>query len=226
MLVEVVRALERRICTPYMNKTKEICTDIGLDLVAKGDVIYRDGIPSSDLWPEDSVLAEMIADLTLKGAANKLRVPSNLLYSRSIRREIPRPSRALNSKIDGTGISREKIEWPSDEELADLLRNLPRTEVARRLGVSDNAVKKRCRLRGIEEPDTRRMMPTPPDTVAKREARVTEERLKRLTYLHGTLRGYRLECALGIPTCTDCRSAASENQSAKRERKRRASGTP
>ena len=43
-----------------------------------------------------------------------------------------------------------KIQWPTDEELQTKLKVTPVRTVARELGVSDNAVLKRCRKRGIE----------------------------------------------------------------------------
>ena len=45
-----------------------------------------------------------------------------------------------------------KTEWPSDEELKQLLWERPSTQMAKDLGVSDAAISKRCRKRGIEKP--------------------------------------------------------------------------
>lgn len=42
--------------------------------------------------------------------------------------------------------------WPPDDELAAIVWKDPVTEVARRLGVSSTAVKKRCKQRGISTP--------------------------------------------------------------------------
>lgn len=39
---------------------------------------------------------------------------------------------------------------PSKEELAELVAKMPMTQVGKHFGVSDNAVRKRCRLLGIE----------------------------------------------------------------------------
>lgn len=57
---------------------------------------------------------------------------------------------------------RAKIEWPSDSDMVELLSMRSRVEVSEMLGVSDNAVKKRCLTRGIKEPDYRRMRPRKP----------------------------------------------------------------
>lgn len=45
-----------------------------------------------------------------------------------------------------------KIDWPSDEELAKLVWQEPRSALAKRLGVSDVAIAKRCRKHNIAQP--------------------------------------------------------------------------
>jgi hypothetical protein len=45
-----------------------------------------------------------------------------------------------------------KIAWPDKERLAKLLWAKPATQIAAELGVSDTAIKKHCRLLGIEKP--------------------------------------------------------------------------
>ena len=46
----------------------------------------------------------------------------------------------------------DKVKWPAVNELQKLVWELPVTAVAKRLGVSDRAVKKRCKREGIETP--------------------------------------------------------------------------
>lgn len=46
----------------------------------------------------------------------------------------------------------EKIDWPSDTELSEMVWQGPVLQLARRLGVSEVSVKKRCRARGISTP--------------------------------------------------------------------------
>jgi hypothetical protein len=48
--------------------------------------------------------------------------------------------------------SREKAAWPSNEELFKMVWKKPALTVAKELGVSAPALKKRCRSRGIETP--------------------------------------------------------------------------
>ena len=53
---------------------------------------------------------------------------------------------------DVTNSNREKIAWPTDAQLSRIVWAMPMTTVARRFGVSDTAVKKRCRARHILTP--------------------------------------------------------------------------
>lgn len=48
--------------------------------------------------------------------------------------------------------SKEKIEWLSDQELAKLVWQKPRTQLAKEFGVSDKAIAKRCNKLGIRQP--------------------------------------------------------------------------
>jgi hypothetical protein len=48
--------------------------------------------------------------------------------------------------------TREKIEWPSDKELEKLVWEIPRSRLAKKLGVSDRAIAKRCKSREIPQP--------------------------------------------------------------------------
>lgn len=54
-----------------------------------------------------------------------------------------------------------KINWISDEELKLLIESIPMLQIGKRLGVSDNAVRKRCISRGIEYPKRGRGYWTP-----------------------------------------------------------------
>ena len=49
-------------------------------------------------------------------------------------------------------ISQAKIEWPTDRELQEFVNLRPMTQIAISLGVSDKAIKKRCRKHGIITP--------------------------------------------------------------------------
>ena len=55
-----------------------------------------------------------------------------------------------SSKCSGT--FQEKICWPSDTDLSDLVWQQPLTKLAKQLGVSDKAVRKRCVKRGVPLP--------------------------------------------------------------------------
>jgi hypothetical protein len=49
-------------------------------------------------------------------------------------------------------LSSEKIAWPSDEKLHEMVWKTPMTSIAKKLGVSACAIKKRCVKRGINTP--------------------------------------------------------------------------
>lgn len=44
---------------------------------------------------------------------------------------------------------KKRIQYPDDQTLAAMVRNLPMTNIAKQLGCSDNAIRKHCRKRGI-----------------------------------------------------------------------------
>lgn len=48
--------------------------------------------------------------------------------------------------------ARSKIEWPDVESLLEMLRSSNFMEVSRNLGVSDNAIRRHLRRRGIDPP--------------------------------------------------------------------------
>lgn len=48
--------------------------------------------------------------------------------------------------------SQQRVHWPAKEVLQQLVWNHPTTYIAKKLGVSDNAVAKRCRKFGIDKP--------------------------------------------------------------------------
>lgn len=48
--------------------------------------------------------------------------------------------------------SQEKLDWPEDEDLARLVWESPLSQLAKVLGVSDSAIRKRCKSHGIKTP--------------------------------------------------------------------------
>lgn len=61
-------------------------------------------------------------------------------------------ARRSNRSEAGTSPTRTKIEWPDIESLRRMVWTFPCTQIGELLGVSDNAVRKRCRKLGIELP--------------------------------------------------------------------------
>lgn len=47
-----------------------------------------------------------------------------------------------------------KIDWPNDVELGKLVFEMPLTKLGKRLGVTLNSIKNRCKKRGISLPHT------------------------------------------------------------------------
>ncbi len=104
----------------------------------------------------------------------------------------------IDSRIYNLNRSRNKIVW-DDEWLSEALKTRSLLDISRELGVSDVAVKKHCKSKGIVVPSNRRALP--------RKSRTRDEKMVHLESLHGTLRGYAIELELGLPTCDACRIA-------------------
>ena len=49
-------------------------------------------------------------------------------------------------------LSRQKIAWPDDDKLRELVWSLPSSLLSKQLGVSDRAIGKHCQARGIPKP--------------------------------------------------------------------------
>lgn len=59
---------------------------------------------------------------------------------------------ACARRLIGKAKQLTKIKWPNAIELRDLVWAMPRTQLGKKLGVSDNAILKRCRKLGIKQP--------------------------------------------------------------------------
>lgn len=105
---------------------------------------------------------------------------------------------------------KDMIDWPTDAELSELLSEMPVNAIGEMLGVSGNAVKKRCHRRGVPLPQKRKTLPLDAATRERRASKLREVRLTRLETQHGTTNGYNLELVLNIPTCSLCRKANLE----------------
>lgn len=126
--------------------------------------------------------------------------------------------RKLVSRVPNPFGNKTRIEWPDDDTLSNLLEKYPRTHVAKILGVSDTAVKKRCKSRSISEPEAYRRLPTPCKAMEKELTRKTPE--CRLSEIHGTYAGYKLETRLKVPHCDACKKANAEYMREFNQRKR------
>ena len=83
-------------------------------------------------------------------------IPSPPEQRTSPRKQKPSPAEPAAKSAKSVSVSRikrpTKITWPDKEHLAKLLWEKPTVQIAAELGVSDTAVKKHCRLLGIEKP--------------------------------------------------------------------------
>ena len=59
------------------------------------------------------------------------------------------PGKVKDVELDIDLTGHAKIDWPSDSVLKALVRTKPLTVIANDLGVSDNAIRKRCQSRGV-----------------------------------------------------------------------------
>lgn len=199
LLAEVVSASGRQVVTTQMTRVREICTRLGLALATRDDVIFHKGKASSDVWPSNDELRRMCEVSGIKHVADDLEVTVSALKSRLERKGI-----RIHGAADNPATV-YRITWPSDDMLVRMLERESRALVARKLGVSDTAIKKRCESRGLFDGSIR--LRTNATTAEKsRHDLIKRERMEvELASKHGTRRGYALELALGLPTCDDCR---------------------
>ena len=59
---------------------------------------------------------------------------------------------SFTCSIECSGILKEHVNWPADDELSKMVWVTPVGTIARTLGISGSAIKKRCRKRGIITP--------------------------------------------------------------------------
>lgn len=81
----------------------------------------------------------------LKRKPKKSRAKDPSLWKRNLR---PSSGKKRNRSGIKTG-PKYKIVWPTTEELREMVLNLPLTQISSNLGVSDQAIKKRCKKLNI-----------------------------------------------------------------------------
>lgn len=201
LLAEVVRASGRQGVTTHMSRTRGMCARMGLELSSRDDVIFHQGKPSTGVWPADDELGRMCELSDVKSVATDLKVTISALKSRMVRKGI-----RVNGET-GTPSTIHRITWPPDDHLVRMLERESRTVVARKLGVSDTAIKKRCMSRGIFDGSIRLRTGATAADKSRHDILKRERMEAELEYKHGTRRGYALELRLGLSTCDDCRKA-------------------
>lgn len=133
----------------YVGRNKVSKVNSGIytdDVIIDAYKVAKANVPNWRIFPTPhSVLTAMGKSNSSKSSWVRNRVievcESNdkpLDFSRNVRR-----------------IGVDKITWPNDEKLISMLQEDSRVTVAKRLGVSDTAVKRRCFVRGITDPRLR-----------------------------------------------------------------------
>jgi hypothetical protein len=62
----------------------------------------------------------------------------------------PNSIRSLDISFENKPTPRKTVQWPSDKKLLEMVNSMPMTQVGKAIGVSDTAVRKRMKARGLE----------------------------------------------------------------------------
>jgi hypothetical protein len=98
----------------------------------------------SDGWPNDNDFLNMSKEFTISEISEKINKSKSVIYNRL--------AKLKNKNGNQQVVYRNKINWPTDDELLSLVWQKSRTQLAKEFGVSDNAIIKRCKLRDIKMP--------------------------------------------------------------------------
>ncbi len=99
---------------------------------------YKEG------WPSDDDFLSMAKDLTIPEISIKINKSKSAIYERL--------SKLKTGNNEPEVVYKNKINWPTDDELMLLVWQKPRTIMAKEFGVSDNAIIKRCKQKKIKMP--------------------------------------------------------------------------
>lgn len=103
-------------------------------------------------FPENDILQDMINNNGISDVAKQISVSFDALRSHIKLIGLEVNQMRMTEKRRQNFKSKEKISWPPDEELAEIVWKFSMTELSRKFGVSDNAIRKRCRIRNIQFP--------------------------------------------------------------------------
>lgn len=101
------------------------------------------------LWPSKNELQDLVNKTPIKVLCKKLKVDRYRLLKKIKEDDIIRPKKHGWSKGKE---AKKKITWPSVEELRKMVWSKATSQIAKELGVSDNAVGKMCKKYGIQKP--------------------------------------------------------------------------
>lgn len=107
-------------------------------------------------WPSDDSLKALMWAEPCLNVAQRLGVTVKAVKTRCKRRGMDVPSTGYWSAHSQASIAAhaalEKTIWPSDEDLSRVIMQAPMTQLANQLGVTETAVRKRCKARNIPTP--------------------------------------------------------------------------
>lgn len=104
--------------------------------------------PTKIAWPADTELHKLVWSMPTIQLAKKLRVTDKAIERRCKLRDIIKPgARYWNQQKQPS-----KAPWPSNKMLAQLVWEMPTSQLAKQLGVSNKAVERRCKLNNISKP--------------------------------------------------------------------------
>jgi hypothetical protein len=102
-------------------------------------------------WPSREELEKLVWKKPVSTIGKELGISAMSLSNRCKRLNIEVPGQGYWSKFHMAGCCQPtKANWPSDDRLRELVAQKPMTVIGCELGVSGNAVKKRCRKLGIQ----------------------------------------------------------------------------
>jgi hypothetical protein len=98
--------------------------------------------------PEQKELATLVWEMSVEQLSKKLKCSPTTIRRYCKKMDINMPPKSFWSTTE----NRSKIDWPSDQKLLELVSTRPLIHLAKEFGVSDNAIRKRCKARNIKLP--------------------------------------------------------------------------
>lgn len=101
-------------------------------------------------YPFHSDLPRLVWEMSLEKIAEKYKCSPDTINKLCKELNIEKPDRYYWNK--NRDEYKTKINWPSNEELSELVWRVPTSELSKKLGVSDSAIGKHCKKNNIKKP--------------------------------------------------------------------------